>query len=657
MENSINKNNSLLKDLAAVIPAFFVLFSLIAVRSHFSYYPMSQYYWHTAMDDTVMEDMFAYWKSVFVLIGAGLGIVYTTCQLVRKKLTLNKEPVYLAALVFIGFTVLSLAFSNHKYIALHGANEHFEGTFVLIAYIAIVIYLKLAITNRRQVKMVIGFTFVMAFIACLVGITQALGNDFFQTVTGMKLITPYYTTANGATTWQVIEAMDAIGIKSYDFTFTDGQVYQTTYNINYVPFYLCLVLSLIAFLVIGNMKAGSGKKYALSAILLAFFGLIMYNFFYAKSANGYLGLAVIGIVSLIIFRKYILKWIVPLICLVAVLCIVLAATVSIWLPELTHSIDSISSVLPGEYAYADGPVKYTFEYPAASQYRDIDYIETGDTYINFSIGGNVLNIRTDDNRQSIGFFDGEGSPLQVMMVADSVGDYDILDERYYEYVSIKLSKTEDQNIITLKTAEVTWDFTEEDNHFVYINKYGKYVSLRRVPHSTLIKDYDFGSGRGYIWDTTIPMLGDRLLIGSGADTFVAVFPQDDYATSYSYRGETGLHTLTDKAHNFYLQTWVNTGLISLIAWIFMVGCYLVSAVIYFRKHHMEDILDFINAGIFVGICGFLASAVLNDGSLSTMPIFYTVLGLGFAINGRDAWEENMPVNKEEELEQEVMPTL
>ena len=85
------------------------------------------------------------------------------------------------------------------------------------------------------------------------------------------------------------------------------------------------------------------------------------------------------------------------------------------------------------------------------------------------------------------------------------------------------------------------------------------------------------------------------------------------------------------------QYWVNTGLISLLAWLTMVGYYLVGAVKQFRKRGFVDFCDFVNGGIFCGICGFLAVAFFNDGSVNTMPMFVCVLGTGLAINMRDKW--------------------
>ena len=90
------------------------------------------------------------------------------------------------------------------------------------------------------------------------------------------------------------------------------------------------------------------------------------------------------------------------------------------------------------------------------------------------------------------------------------------------------------------------------------------------------------------------------------------------------------------------QYWVNTGLISLLVWLTMVGYYLVGAVKQFRKRGFVDFCDFVNGGIFCGICGFLAVAFFIDGSVNTMPMFACELGTGLAINMRDKWPSDGP---------------
>ena len=69
----------------------------------------------------------------------------------------------------------------------------------------------------------------------------------------------------------------------------------------------------------------------------------------------------------------------------------------------------------------------------------------------------------------------------------------------------------------------------------------------------------------------------------------------------------------------------------------MVGYYLVGAVEPFRRRGFVDFCGFVNGGIFCGICGFLAVAFFNNGSVNARPVFACELGTGLAINLRDKW--------------------
>ena len=83
----------------------------------------------------------------------------------------------------------------------------------------------------------------------------------------------------------------------------------------------------------------------------------------------------------------------------------------------------------------------------------------------------------------------------------------------------------------------------------------------------------FGTGRVFIWRNTLPLLGDRVLLGGGADTF------PHRMTAQFSRvladGRTVYRTI-DCAHNEYLNIWVNQGLPALAFYLAALVCSLVS---------------------------------------------------------------------------------
>ena len=161
------------------------------------------------------------------------------------------------------------------------------------------------------------------------------------------------------------------------------------------------------------------------------------------------------------------------------------------------------------------------------------------------------------------------------------------------------------------------------------------------------------------------MLKDTILIGHGADTFCAYFPNDDYAGKYSFSRfghlDSRFNLIYDKPHDMYLQTAINTGITSLIAQLGIFFFYFRDSLktgFGFGKKRRESgaeaetskakipgkgsglgILRYAAAGCFLGVASFLAVGLFNDSSVSTAPFFYAVLGLGFAINAMIREEE------------------
>ena len=83
----------------------------------------------------------------------------------------------------------------------------------------------------------------------------------------------------------------------------------------------------------------------------------------------------------------------------------------------------------------------------------------------------------------------------------------------------------------------------------------------------------FGTGRIFIWRNTLPLLGDRILLGGGADTF-----PHRMTAQFSRVLEDGRVLLRsiDCAHNEYLNIWVNQGLPALVLYLAALVCSLVS---------------------------------------------------------------------------------
>jgi hypothetical protein len=140
----------------------------------------------------------------------------------------------------------------------------------------------------------------------------------------------------------------------------------------------------------------------------------------------------------------------------------------------------------------------------------------------------------------------------------------------------------------------------------------------------------YGSNRGYIWNRTIPLLKSTLLIGHGPDTFPLYFPQYDYIGKLKNYQTGGI--FVDKPHNLYLQTAVNTGVLSLVALLILFGIYFILSIRIYWKQDLKGFLSISGLACFASFCGYMAAGFFNDSVVAVAPIFWVLLGTGISIN-------------------------
>lgn len=176
-----------------------------------------------------------------------------------------------------------------------------------------------------------------------------------------------------------------------------------------------------------------------------------------------------------------------------------------------------------------------------------------------------------------------------------------------------------------------WLFTNEteDNTYYYINKFGKQDEMKTAESAIFTGYENFASGRGYIWSRTIPLLKDYLLLGSGPDTFTMAYPQQDYFNLDKYGFGTQLLT---KPHNMYLQMAVQTGVISLLAFLIFYGIYFANSINLYIRGRFSTFYAQFGVAIFIGTIAYMVVGFTNDSNICTAPIFWVLMGVGIALN-------------------------
>lgn len=615
-----------------VLPiTFFTAFVILITRMHTYERPMNQFFWSGGQNQ--ISDFFSYFKMIAILVCAILALTMLLYRVFCQELYIKKSFAYIPMLIYTVFVLLSYQLSDYKEFALWGWNDRFEGTLTLVSYMVMLFFIINTIHTERHAKWVIYPLAFTSGLLGLLGLTQALDHDFFRTTIGKKLITPSWF-------WDQVDSLN--------FTFQNKEIYQTVYNINYVSFYLTLLLPLFGMLFIKSINKGKEESLWKKIAWGALFTLLIFNLIGSASSGGLLGMAVVVLMAIIVLNKKIIEWWKPVIILLALSIIVAGVSYERWMPELTGAIhgvlgtqteqknileDGAGSIdeestteegveTPDEIAVADTSVRHK-----------IDYMETTGQAIIVSFEGNEIIFFTyPDDPTALKVLDSEEKSLSL--VPTNVTPIYRVDDERFKTITVRPAQDEaENNYIILGTDGNEWPFMLTEDGPKYLTGLGKIKDLWKVPAVGWENNLQFGSGRGYIWSRTIPMMKDTLVLGHGADTYCAYFPHDDYVGKYNSGTFTSnVNIVVDKPHNMYMGLIIGTGGISMLALIALWGIYIVQSFLIYRRQSFNSFAAYSGAGIFLGICGFLVAGLVNDSTVSVMPMFYGLLGIGISFN-------------------------
>ncbi|MBR0598192.1 O-antigen ligase family protein [Sinanaerobacter chloroacetimidivorans] len=579
-------------DFIKLLPV--ILFSAVVIlitRMKVYPNPVQEFWWN--QQGGYLTDFFSYYKMWAILIVAAAAICIFTALSLRKTIRIKPESIYIPIAVYSALVIISHVFSDYREFALLGWEDRFEGTLVLLAYMVMLFYVINIVNHAWEVKVIIYSVLTASCILGLLGLSQGIGHDLLASDFGKKLIIPHDY-------WQYLDQVI--------FYFNKNEIYQTVYNINYVSFYLTLIIPLAGMLFLTSEKA-SGK-----VVFGLIFSLLVYNMFGAASSGGILGLLISMLIAVIIIGERILrrkKEIAVLIVITAVLALINVGTLA---PELFNATRSIFTgkaeiqsheISNDEEESTDGYGEIVAM--ESAQRPRVEFIETNKDSVMISVNGAVIEFKLSDDTNSF--------------------------NQRYDFLKVNFALEGEDEYLLVSMPDMVWPFLISDSGLLYRTSYGSLVDLRQVETFGFKGKEGFGSGRGYIWSRSLPLVKGTLIWGNGADTFAAYFPQDDFAGKYTGPSfSRDIDSVIRKPHSMYLGTAINTGLVSLIALVALFAIYVKQSVKIYRKEKMDSFVKIAGFGIFLGICGFLADGLVYDSNVCVMPLFYSLLGVGIAIN-------------------------
>lgn len=586
---------SLIEKLGFYLVAAVLVVVPLIMRAHIYDPKLGGYPWFA---DTNFEvDIFLYHKAVMLVSVSAVMLVLLLFFLYRNRRELKTEYWLYPLFSYAFFATLSTLLSPFKEFGLHGIYEQQESLWVLLAYSILTLFSYFVIRTEEGVSFLIKVLLALGIITSLLGLSQLIGKDFFETDFAKALIIP-----------QTME--EEFGFReNLHFKFSGSgnhQVYLTFYNPNYVGVFSALIFPIFTALSFGGRKRGEKILWGSLAII---------NFILAMGAGSktFLGsFLVSGLLALILYRK-----------------------------EIKNGLSIIAS-------FTLALALLTIGYFYYIKINPIDYVKNA---LNTSMNQNRIEDLTFSKEEAFLTYRGETLSLSFEeeknktpepIIKDSQGrvqklqksgvnDFSIPLEAYKEVVFgiYQFEKGgENQYLLLVTLPEGQLRIGKSKEGYVFMTSVLKEDKIVKAPSSVLVNHDAFASGRGYIWSRTFSLLRENLILGTGADSFLLAFPQNDYIGKMN--GGFG-SMIISKPHNLFLQIGVQTGVLSLLSYLLLALIFVIKGLLYYGRTEFDSREKVFGASLLLGITGYLVSGMFNDSVLAVAPLYWVLLGAGYGV--------------------------
>lgn len=561
----------------------------LIVRIHIYDPILERYPWY-AISNNQTTDFFLYYKSIFITIVLVLMAIILLGTFFINRNTFCFQFVYIPLGIYGLCIIVSTFFSIDKEFSIHGITEQFEPVWALLAYICMTYYASIFINSEKKINFIIKCWMIMLGILCLIGVGQILGFDPMASSLVKRLIIPN----------SLASMRDTIS-----FVFGKHRVYLTLYNPNYVGMLASLAFPVFAVFLLFSKTL---VQRLINTGLLIGLAIAVIG---SQSKNAIVVLAIVFVIGLILLReriKKIWKWIVFTI---------------LGMLALGLLVDGITG-----FSYSKsilGLFKHSSTSPPA-----LTAIATNDDNVEITYQSKkmVLEYTISNNQLFLTAQDENGLEIKNAYVSDS--HRFLFDQAPFDKMMLTLSTVDGKLSLLITEGEKIWPISNqfEDGSYRTYNSVGKWDKVTVAKSADIFKETSF-SGRGYLWNRTIPILRDYLVIGSGPDTYTLVYPQQDYVNLYN-NGYDG--TFASKPHNMYLQIAVQTGCLSILAVIVFYAMYLIQSIRLYWKSCFDTRLSIIGIALFLGTLGYMISGLTNDSTVTVAPMFWVLIGMGISTN-------------------------
>lgn len=566
--------------------------------------------WFAAGNPTAV-DFFLVWKqwAVVALAIICLIILAVRVNYYYEELPWLKKP-FIPALIYGAMVIISAICAKQKLFAFAGGYDMFQSALAILSYLVIMYYTFSCIKSVDHAIYLVRYSSYFMFIEMVFAFFQSIHLDLLSTPVGKVIIT-------NPARWSQLQTL----------TLADS-IYGTIYNPDYLSMYIPTLLPLIGALFLLDKEK---KQKIFDGIL---FVLSFYILLRSPSSGklAIIGMVVIGALILLFRNKKHFIIGVVLVC-----AVVVAGLLAVkFIPSLNQKAVSLWY---GDPAYAredkDCPVK---QITTGNKDKGVTFEMKDGTKFSFKWemkDGAVANLKAYDKDGNELFlhdlYQGQQKYV-VWMPEGSADDVDLSVDTTKGSVMVK-ADIDNGEAEYYFTNQVTGGDAQAGDFFLYSTA-GRPVRMPQQNRGEIAEVFPngFWSGRGPIYNRTIPLLKHYMLIGAGADNYIMVYPQRDYILNGYSLWERNSNTLNVKPHCFYLQVWIQEGFIALVAIMVFFAWYLLQSMKLYYQVKKDDELGVLGYATFLGILAYLIAVLANDSTICTAPVFWAVSGLGWGIN-------------------------
>ena len=543
--------------------------------------------------ESVTYNLFTYYRSLLILVVAFIALfllslfAFENYSYYWNKINHNKKMSFL--LLYLGMALVSALNSTFYEIAIFGFVERYEGILSIISYIIFFVSVYIIVQSEIQIKALFIPLIISSTILSIIGIFQYFGYDVLQWGVTNGLLLP--------------EELDYMRFNLI-LPSTKNTIYMTLYNSNNVGSYMAMLFPIsVGFYLYAKKKS--------STIFFSLYSCLMFaNWIGCRSRAG----MVAGIVSILFllilmrpeWRKNKKRF---LIIIPYILILLIMNNFSEG--SLLRKVSTLNPQVEQELSQ--------------TRYVPIQEMVFDESSVQIITNENTLAIEVHEGQ--IYFKDQNDVDLDRYVTEDK---YSFYDSRYSEY-SFKTEQDDSINLILLELRGMKINFYFDESGIYLIGNHNRLVNeIKKAPSIGFEGRERFGSGRGYVWSRTLPLLKETIWIGNGPDTLPFYFPQDDYIGKLNNFGK--VNVVVDKPHNFYLQVAHDSGFISLIALLLFFASYFIHSLRLYFFNKSESFIVNIGKIIMCSVLGYLIAAIFNDSVVYVAPYFWILLGAGFAVN-------------------------